>query len=254
MLTIWAMLGLIGVSWSGETQNVGSAHSLHGSIDLAIVFVSDANSRWTLREQRVMKRQIRNGANWIELDAKRYGIHDIQFRDRTYGKWNNIHLDWLPSGTRSGNEDVQLVNTISTELGFEKPQQFRNRHNGDQFIALICLKRDGASYAIPQEVGLSERFDIEGAVLYQNFDTDIPNCATCIAHEILHLFGGWDLYKTFQTSEEQEKEARIQFPNSVMLRTSYDVSDVEIDSLTAWRIGWTEQPTEAYFFQPTHFD
>ena len=76
--------------------------------------------------------------------------------------------------------------------------------------------------------------------------------ATCIAHEILHLFGGWDLYKTFQTSEEQEKEARIQFPNSVMLRTSYDVSDVEIDPLTAWRIGWSEQPTGAYFFQPTH--
>jgi hypothetical protein len=252
MLIVWAILGLIAVSWSEETQNVGSASVLHGSIDLAIVFVSDANTRWTLREQKIMKRQIRYGSKWIELSAKRYGVYDIDFKDRTYGRWNNVHLDWLPSGTRSGNEDVQLVSTVSNKLGFEKPQQFRNQHNGDQFIALICLKRDGASYAIPQEVGISERFDIEGAVLYQNFDTDVPNCATCIAHEILHLFGGWDLYQTFQTSEDQEKEARILFPDSVMLRTSYDMSDVEIDPLTAWRIGWSEQPTGAYFFQPTY--
>ena len=251
MLTIWTMLVLIGVSWSNETQHVGSANVLRGSIDLAVVFVSDADSKWSLRERRVMKRQIRHGAKWIELDAKRYGIHDIDFRDRTYGRWNNVKLDSLPSGTRSGNEDVQLVSTISERLGFEKPQQFRNQHDGDQFIALICLKRDGASYAIPQEVGLSERFDIEGTVLYPNFETDIPNCATCIAHEILHLFGGWDLYKTFQTSVEQEKKASLLFPDSVMLRTSYDVSDVEIDPLTAWRIGWSEQPTGAYFFQPT---
>jgi hypothetical protein len=252
MLNLWTMLFLIGVSWSGETQNVGSANVLSGTIDLAIVFVSDADSRWTLREQWVMKRRIRRGAKWIKSNAQRYGIHDIHFRDRTYGRWGDVQLDSLPPGTRSGHEDVQLVGTISERLGFDNPQQLRNQHNGDQFITLICLKRDGASYAIPQEIGLSQQFDIEGAVLYQNFEKHIPNCATCIAHEILHLFGGWDFYKTFQTTVAQESQAQIRFPNSVMLRTSYDVSEVEIDPLTAWRIGWSEQPTGSYFFQPTH--
>ena len=37
------------------------------------------------------------------------------------------------------------------------------------------LKRDGASYAIPQETGLDSRYDIEGAVLYNNFEPGVPN-------------------------------------------------------------------------------
>ena len=128
---------------------------------------------------------------------------------------------YLPAGTRSGNENVEMVHLISEALGFTSPHAWRNQFTESQFATLMFLKRDGASYAIPQETGLDSRYDIEGAVLYNNFEPGVP-CATCMAHELLHVFGAWDMYETFQITKEQMDVASQLYPNSVMLRTSYN--------------------------------
>jgi len=245
MVYLWLWIAMV---WAGDTYNVGSAKKLEGTVGLTLVFVSDATSDWTAAERREMRQKLRTGERWLEAYAREYSI-PLNFRNKVILGGRNLKLARLPAGIRSGHEDVTLVSTLAQTLGKDLPQAFL-RTRPDQQAVLIFLKRDGASYAIPQEQGLDSQYDVEGIVLYQAFDSTTPNCASCIAHEILHIFGAWDLYATFQTTMEQEEQAKRMYPNSIMLRTSYDIEELTIDPITCWRIGWCTQPDQAYFFQP----
>ena len=251
-LLAWLLVGT--VSHAGDTQSVGSASTLEGRIRLAVVFISDEHSDWTLKEQRVQIRRLKRGEKWIAAQATAYKVSSPQFTHRVYGRWGDIKLPELPAGTRSGNENVDMVNLVSWKLGFDSPQEWRSQFSDDQFVTLLFLKRDGASYAIPQEHGLDTRYDVEGAVLYHNFEPGIPNCATCMAHEILHVFGAWDMYETFQITKEQMNIATQLYPNSIMLRTSYNPEELSMDPVTCWRVGWCSKPEQAEKFRPFQHD
>lgn len=251
---IWLALStwLMATALAGDTKQVGSARELTGCTHFVIVFVSDADSEWSLIEQWKMKRLIKGAERWIKVQHR---VHRQQeprprFSHSTIGRWRDIHFERMPAGTRSGTEAIDLVQKVSQQLGYPSTENWQRQYNSDQFAVLILMKRDGASYAIPQEHGLNSQFDVEGAVLYQAFDADTPNCATCIAHEILHLFGAWDLYRTFQTTVEQERLAQKLYPNSIMLRTSYNPYELTMDPVTCWRIGWCTKPTHAHVFEP----
>ena len=113
------------------------------------------------------------------------------------------------------------------------------------------FKKDGISYSLPYEKHLDEKFYLEGMAIYHQFDPKTPQCRACIAHEILHLFGAWDFYNSFHTTKAHEDRARRDYPNSVMLRTSYNIYELNIDPVTAWRIGWTEtEPRDARYYRP----
>jgi len=43
---------------------------------------------------------------------------------------------------------------------------------------------------------------------------------SCIAHEVLHLYGAWDLYESHSVSSRQAEEAGRWFPNDIMRTTS----------------------------------
>ena len=247
-ILLWSTINNVAVG--GETKDVGSASSLTNRVRLAVVFVSDDQSDWSRREQRVHVRRLKRGENWIASQSIAYNVSTPKFTHRVYGRWMDINLPHLPPGTRSGNENVEMVHLVSRELGFESPHAWRAQFTEEQFAALIFLKRDGASYAIPQEIGLDSRYDIEGAVLYNNFEPGTPNCATCMAHELLHVFGAWDMYETFQITKSQMDTATKLYPNSVMLRTSYNPYELTIDPVTCWRIGWCNKPENAETFRP----
>lgn len=238
------------VAFAGDTKDVGSASSLNGQVRLAIVFVSDGQSNWSRREQYVHMRRLKRGEQWIVSQSLAYHVSPPRFKHRVYGRWFDIKLPSLPAGTRSGNENVEMVHLVSQELGFESPQAWRSQFPEEQFAALVFLKRDGASYAIPQEAGLNPRYDIEGAVLYNNFEPGVPNCATCIAHELLHVFGAWDMYETFQITKKQMDFATQLYPDSIMLRTSYNPYELTMDPVTCWRIGWCNKPVQSETFRP----
>ncbi len=247
-LFVW-FLGVTTV-FAGDTKNIGSASILDGRVRLAVVFISDENSNWSLKEQRAQMRRLKRGEHWLATQSIAYNVSAPKFTHRVYGRWMDINLPHLPPGTRSGNENVEMVHLVSRELGFESPHAWRSQFTEEQFVALIFLKRDGASYAIPQETGLDSRYDIEGAVLYNNFEPGTPNCASCMAHELLHVFGAWDMYETFQITKAQMDIATELYPNSIMLRTSYNPYELTIDPVTGWRIGWCDKPENAETFRP----
>jgi hypothetical protein len=83
-------------------------------------------------------------------------------------------------------------------------------------------------------------------VLYEKYNTNGKLSLSSIAHEILHLYGAWDLNKNFRTKRKQRTKGKKIFPNSIMLKTSYNINELTIDSLSAWLIGWNQNPKDWY--------
>jgi hypothetical protein len=96
-----------------------------------------------------------------------------------------------------------------------------------------------------------EKYFLEGCLLYKKYDETSGLASASIAHEFLHLFGAWDLYTTFQQAQEKEDKAKKMFPDDIMLRVSYDINELKIDKLTAWRVGLsTFQGKDYEWFRP----
>jgi hypothetical protein len=117
------------------------------------------------------------------------------------------------------------------------------------------MKGKGNGYAMPFSSNMnSEKHFVEGAILYEKYLGNGDLASSSIAHEILHLYGSWDLYKTFAQTQDREDKARKLFPNSVMLRTSYNIKELNIDEVSQWLIGWNDSPKDWYeWFKPKEY-
>src|ERR1700712_36814 len=113
-------------------------------------------------------------------------------------------------------------------------------------LFMIFARKKGRSYAQSSYTNNenSNRF-LEGAVVYQ---TDFNNHNLyngTIMHEMLHLFGAWDMYREESTAiRSAAMDAKINgvFTNSIMLdNNKYDMDEFVVDQMTAWLIGWSKR-------------
>jgi len=107
-------------------------------------------------------------------------------------------------------------------------------------------------YSMPFGEGSNaEQLFFEGCIVYRFHKNGAELCSACIAHEILHLYGAWDLYRTFEQTYDRELKARELFPNDIMLRVSYGIDELEVGPLSAWLVGWNNQCKGWYqWFRP----
>jgi hypothetical protein len=88
-------------------------------------------------------------------------------------------------------------------------------------------------------------------MMYRYHPLGIELIHSMIAHEVLHLYGAWDLYNSYVQTHDVASKAQQLFPNDIMLRTSYNLAELQVDALTAWRIGWSDKKESWYeWFRP----
>jgi len=233
----------------------GSAVKLQGISYMLTVFISESD--WDYREKCSIYERIYEARKWLVNEASRYGKY-ISFIGGHYGLNNNIILDDIPVGTGSGNEPTDIVTKVLKKIGYVNSLQFfeevKKRKKCENVFALIVANKSGRGYAIPFAHGFNkETYFLEGTILYENnFGSKIMSAE--IAHEILHLFGAWDLYTNYLQSNDRELKARQLFPDDIMLRTSRNIYDLKIDKLTAWLVGLTDYKEDWYeWFKPKFY-
>ena len=254
MIFIFFFFPLIVYSQENRQFNIGSAKILTGNVYAVSIFVSDRNNQWEY-EEKLQMIKLRNDAQvWLQDQASRYGV-TVNFENGNFGLDNDIKLSSIPSMLQ---EDANyMVTTTLNAVGWNSSLQFyeaqKKRMGFENMFVLIFVKGMGQGYGIPylETLRSGELFYLEGAVIFQKFDQGeivgmtIP--AGSIAHEILHLFGAWDLYMTHTQTSEVEEKAKIIFFDSIMHRMSFNLNDLIVDELTAWLIGWHNNPE--YWFE-----
>jgi len=246
-----------------DEYGYGSASLLEGEVYTLVCFVSEIKKEgWSSDGKERMLALLEESQEWIRKQAREYPEVTVDFikLDRTKDIIDiEFEKDDIPEGTGSEEEPVNLVSKILYAAGhkstLEWEEEVKKKTGATNVQVLIFIKdRAGRSYAMASSDKMDkEEYFVEGAVLFekQNDDTDLYS--SVIAHEILHIYGAWDLYGTFQTEgdEEKLKKHNEYLGKSIMLKTPENIDHSKVDILTAWLVGWNKDP-EPWFesFEP----
>jgi hypothetical protein len=246
ILTIFTIKGQEVGKW-----RAGSALILTGRIYTLSCFISDSSDEWSYDEKLNILNLLQESQDWIKKQALQYECIVAFDENGNFGLNEDIKFPFIEIGTASGNEPVDWVSKVLYKVGYRSTSDFvewvQQNTSSENLQVIIFAKGQGNGYAMASSSEMDkEKYYVEGAILYEKYIGGSKLAAASIAHEILHLYGAWDFYKTFIQTEENERRARVLFPDSIMLRTSYDIDELDIDEITAWLIGWNNDPKKWY--------
>jgi hypothetical protein len=237
-------------SYDLDTRGAGSATSLRGRVYALAVFISTPDSPWdpAAKERMLLKQDIAEA--WLVEEARQHDV-DLAFERGVLGEKSDVVMDTIVQGAGSGDEPVDLVSRVLAKAGYSDPPALHGwaaRYKQcDHVMVLLYANVSGIGYSMSFAEGMSrELYFLEGMMLYRDYPDGNELAPASIAHETLHLFGAWDLYETFEQTADRARKAAQLFGDDIMHRTSYDIEELEVGELSAWRVGWNDEP-ETYF-------
>lgn len=235
-----------------DTRERGSAGRLRGTVYGLDIFVSDAEGDWTDAEKSELLRNQKVAQAWLVREARRYDVQLDFHRGGVFGLEEDVEIPFIQGANGSGAEYAHWVDYLLRRIGWQDSlaleQHLRDHHGVDAVHVMAFLARQGRSYALPT----MRMNQLEGCALYRDSRTGAVETSATMAHELLHLYGAWDLYETFEVSAEQASLAEDHFPDDIMRRTDDDLDALSVGPLTAWRVGWAPMREAWYpFFKPS---
>ncbi len=234
---------------ASETMSAGSASELKGRCLCINVFVNVNDAKWTENCINETLGLLDTASAFIEGMAESYGtVLDIvctPFDEKCV-------FDYDIDGTAT--RDFAWTNELFAGTGYGSLAAFAEKNYAsegyDNCFAVFHVIADERSYAVSYDVSASDadEYSFERSVIFHSHDekyeyTDTPYT---YAHEILHLFGGCDLYAP-NITEENEKTFKTLFPNDVMNKND-DIELLSVSPYTAWCVGWTDGLDKNYEF------
>lgn len=199
-----------------DMKGYGDCTSLTGNILLTFLMVDDSESAWTEADLADFESTVHTATNELHADAREYGVQltvVTQF------------IRCTSQGTLSMMDSQDWTKSALTSAGFDYATACSDsalQFGCDQAAFLLCVNRVGRSFA-NSSFGAD---GYEGAILYREHAD--------YRHEVNHLFGAEDFYYP----EEAKTLADQLLPNSIM----NGAEDPVTDELTAYLIGWTDEP------------
>ena len=243
----------------------GSAKVLDGKTVVISIFADDYLSSWDFEnEEDIATRDTTLENLGIALDF-------LSENSRKWGKNAEFVYDWKENSDLSCQRSVPLEASnfeFKTSNYFSKiiditidDEALLEKYDAENIIYLYLFNTDfgheSTAQAFPYFGKSSTIYYHETIGLpLKNGDQSIS--ATVYAHEILHLFGAPDYYKsnsTFGVTDEYIEYCRENHPKELML-TARDENKkyvhgeitAEINEITAYYIGWTDYSREVEDF------
>ena len=200
-------------------RNMGGVKEFSGSVDVIVFFVNDSRSTWT-EAARQRYRTVQKAAMKMLLDEARKRGVSLTIR--------NAYVDaTVPMNCTRDNKDIWSKSIIS-RYGVADIPSYQSRHEAAKHCTeapiLFVFNKPFRSSAVPVD-WLSR---LHGEMSLISSDCDVHT----IAHELLHQFGAVDLY---YPAEVYRIVQRIGYDSIMATHNS-----TNIDSLTAYLIGWTD--------------
>jgi hypothetical protein len=163
-----------------------------------------------------MKQGMRELNNWADAIAKKAG-----------SSFNISEKDGIPDLPKPKNKE-RLIAYLRDEYKVES-------------VAFLILLNNYYKTDISIPVNTMSTDDVEFAIVSYKYPSEI-------AHNILHLYGAADLYKTpYRRNEKKIKLLESLFPNEIM-QDPYGklINNLEISDYTKYLIGWKDQYPPSY--------
>ena len=190
-----------------QSRNVGTCRTLRGDIALTVVMVSTDGQDFTIRDLSDVQQSVNEAISALEDEAAAYGI-----------ALNITPTYYRTSGTSQVDDKGWLGTTLASVPELAGVADWSGRP------ILFCLNTEGRCYAST------------GSALPEHVIFYIDNEPSTVRHELLHLYGAEDFY----FHDGVKAAAQKHLPDSIMLSSGNP--NAHVDSLTAYLVGWTDQP------------
>lgn len=237
-----------------NTWNIGSAKKLEGKIYILEIWLTETGTKWDINDVYDMQGKINDAAEWIKKQAASYGRNlEIEMGCFAGNNYEGIQMTRLPRSLQEAGNDTELMNKAMRLIGYNSSMDFYNLYTQkgfDNIITLVLFNNDGWSCAnqfstdnakFGQTVNFMENAYIFKTIQYQ------PTNKQAIVHEMLHLFGAWDMYSP-QVHPNSESWAKAYYPNEIMLQVSSPLENLMISPLTAWLTGLSSEYNDWYWY------
>ena len=193
----------------------------------------------------------------LKIQAAHYG-KDVLFVNTIFGEEYPICDDTVPNSCDSDNAyyyACSLIQRIGFGDNYAYVKWVQEHTDCDQCMVIVFCNKDGRSFASPISKELQAynpaRYNLECCFLYRYYsDSDTETTSASIAHEILHLFGAWDLYELDSNDKPRFEKCNQMFPNSIMIQTYRDIWETKLDEINAWLVGLKEKKDWYRWFEP----
>jgi len=216
--------------------------SLIGEVYVLTLFVNTLENEWEADEKEYYLEELANSQAWLEEQAESYD-QDLRFNNDYFSE--NEEEIYIKSLSRRNNSRSTIQKAME-ELGYENFEDFLDYTSFDFSRNKLKLIFFVKSYNRSHAYNYWSNKDVDLAIVYCKSTYGMMTDQYVISHELLHQFGAWDLYKGESQSTENAERAMELYPNSIMINTRFNKSDLEVDELTAWRIGWHFEFKEVY--------
>ncbi len=215
--------------------------SLTGKVVVFSSFVNTLEGHFDEEEIEYILENFYSSLAWMEEQAENYG-QELEFDpDYFYRSGREqIYVDEIKRHVYSKT----VLEKVLRKLGYASKEEFYDRNLFDpakqKMTMVLFVKDNDRSHArIPyMDDG------IRVAVVYCFNPYQLKRVKNVISHEILHLFGAWDLYHEYGRSQTLESTVTIrkEYLNSIM-RSTFIENNV-VDEITASLVGWSEYKEE----------
>lgn len=238
----------------------GSARQLEGKVVIAAIFWEDAQDAWNQSDLATAQRQLLTALDFLEEEAARYG-KEVEF---CYSPSDGA-LNYRQSSPQEETVDLsqemtsfyqEVIRWMATSL---PQQQLLEQYQAQSICYLLFLHKSGSSFTLPWVADLPRQLtqrELSFLFYYQDDQRIQRQCPYVYAHELLHQFGAIDLY---QGSAQLPAESALPdyvaqtYPDEIMggntqghyYQQELEKIGFEISPLTAYCLGWVEQPKEA---------
>ena len=232
---------------AGETPkltaaSIGSAREARGECLVINVFIDDAESSWTDAEIKETLSRVNTALDFINSAAASYGSDFAASATNVTDSPRLTTVEKIPSEMENYIRiDLLFGGTVYGSLAGYVAEYF-DTEKLDNYCVLLHLNKDGRSYSLRCDI---ENYDwqlytCERAVIYHPADVaDIYYDHPAVyAHEILHLFGAYDLYGEFITAAN-DKAIDNYFKNDIMRTVGGDIDLLGVSPFTAYACGMT---------------
>jgi hypothetical protein len=226
-----------------DKWRAGSANELSGKIYILSIFITTKKEKWTYEDKTDLIACQLKAQDWLISNASHYGV-DISFENGFYGVKNDLYVDKIKGIDQLYENRLDWVNSILTTIGYSSPLEFLDKlkftKDCSNALAIIYANEKGRSYAVPYNTDMNKtKYFFEGCVCYRYSQGHLL-CSATIAHEILHLFGAWDLYyEKGRYDKKKANKAWELYPKDIMGQNPCDINDYH---RSAYRMAY--RPTE----------
>ena len=234
-----------GINALRPDYNLGECRNLSGDISVVLFYMNGSQGSWSNEGMASFTaNEVMPGLRFLEEEAKKHGVELRLTVKKSYSLSYNGTVDY------DVGVNTDILQQAAQGLGYptdDKMIDALSSSYGTEVICITIFNDHGTGYAInpPRGSGIDI---VEHIVLFAldkvtNGASPMGSQSSLVATNILYLYGAEKL----SANATREILSYIYCPNDIMLFPAYYIIDNNVDFITAFYVGWTDDVPEIIY-------